>query len=332
MLVLIALIACHAGGIPRQKQASKLATPSTFTGDLPCADCEGIRYHLDLWSDHTFHLQREWLGREQVQFDIGKWGLDSERKVLMLETAGKTVAQFEAKHPKSLRLLDTNGHAIQSNLNYTLSSQGRLEPVDVTLPLRGELSLDEASLRFTECLTGRAYFVGDEGESAAMRQAVIAADSDSVYVTIEGTLHLTNVIVRRFINSWPMESCTRSFADASLTNTRWRMDRLDRETIHPAEGQREPYLLLRNDDKGATYEASVGCNQMAGSYAVSGESLSFSPGPTTLMACAAPLDALEKRLQDAMARTRRFRVLGNTLELMDETDGTLALFEALYLK
>jgi copper homeostasis protein (lipoprotein) len=329
----VVAIACHGGSlIPRQKLESKLALPSTFAGQLPCADCEGIRYHLDLWSNHAFHLQREWLGPGLVRYDIGRWSLDSDRKVLMLETGGEMLLQFEASHPKALRLLDTNGHHITSTLNYTLASKGRLDPMDVTLPLRGELAVDGAKLRFVECLTGRAFVVGEEGEATAARQALIAAESDSVYVTIEGTLHSTTVVVRRFINAWPGESCERSLSDAPLVNTRWRLDRLDRESIRPVPGQRDPYLRLRDGDQGATYEASAGCNQMGGSYARSSESLSFTAGPTTLMACEAPIDALEKQLTDVLSRTRRFHIIGNTLELTDESGTSLALFEALYLK
>jgi len=329
---MLVVTACGGTHMSKQKEASKLGTPSTFTGDLPCADCQGIRYHLDLWPDHVFHLQREWMGYELIKHDIGRWELDAGRKVLMLESGGEMLMQFEAAHPRHLRLLDTKGHRIQSELNYTLASNGRLEPVDITLPLRGELVVDASALRFRECLTGRSFFVDDNGEAAAARQALIAANSDSVYVTIEGTLHSTNVVVRRFINAWPMESCERSLSNASLTNTRWRLDRIARETLRLEGGQREPYLMLRDGDKGATYEASAGCNQMAGSYALSAESLSFAAGPMTLMACAAPIDALEKRYIDSLSRARRFRVLGNTLEIMDETGTSLALFEALYLK
>lgn len=329
---MLVLIACGGTHVSKQKEASTLATPSTFTGDLPCADCQGIRYHLDLWADHVFHLQREWVGYEMVKHDIGRWELDTGRKVLMLESGGEMLMQFEASHPRTLRLLDTKGHHIQSELNYTLTSDGGLEPVDITLPLRGELVADASALRFRECLTGRTFFVDDEGEAAAARQALIATHSDSVYVTIEGTLHSTSVAVRRFINAWPMESCERSLSDASLTSTRWRLDRMGRESLRLAEGQRQPYLTLRDGDQGAKYEASAGCNQLAGSYALSGESLTFAAGPMTLMACAAPIDALEKRYIDVLSHARRFRVLGNTLELMDETGTSLALFEALYLK
>jgi len=33
------------------------AIPATFTGVLPCADCEAIDYHLDLFADRSFYLR-----------------------------------------------------------------------------------------------------------------------------------------------------------------------------------------------------------------------------------------------------------------------------------
>ncbi len=39
--------------------AHGLRPPATFRGDLPCADCVGVRHHLNLWPDQIFHLRRE---------------------------------------------------------------------------------------------------------------------------------------------------------------------------------------------------------------------------------------------------------------------------------
>ena len=43
------------------------ALPATFVGELPCADCPGIRHQLDLWPDGAFFLRRTYLGREPGQ-------------------------------------------------------------------------------------------------------------------------------------------------------------------------------------------------------------------------------------------------------------------------
>ena len=45
--------------------------PASFSGDLPCADCPGIRYQLDLFSDHVFFLRMIYLGKDESFDDIG---------------------------------------------------------------------------------------------------------------------------------------------------------------------------------------------------------------------------------------------------------------------
>src|ERR1700752_4041 len=91
-LILMALIVGLTSGCagqrtpatPADAQPPDLRLPATFRGDLPCADCQGIRYHLDLWPDHVFHLRREWLGRKLTQDELGRWRFDPARRVLSL--------------------------------------------------------------------------------------------------------------------------------------------------------------------------------------------------------------------------------------------------------
>jgi hypothetical protein len=49
------------------------------------------------------------------------------------------------------------------------------------------------------------------------------------------------------------------------------------------------------------------------------------------MACPPPLDTLETRLGEVLARTRRWQIKGQTLEFMDQAGTPIALFEAVYL-
>src|SRR5262245_27146713 len=42
----------------KSAQASPLGTlPASFIGELPCADCPGIRYHVNLFPDRVFFLR-----------------------------------------------------------------------------------------------------------------------------------------------------------------------------------------------------------------------------------------------------------------------------------
>jgi heat shock protein HslJ len=63
---------------------------------------------------------------------------------------------------------------------------------------------------------------------------------------------------------------------------------------------------------------------------IEGRSIRLSPGPTTLMACPPPLDALERALGDTLGKVRAWRIQGNTLELADGAGASLALLEAVY--
>jgi heat shock protein HslJ len=138
-----------------------------------------------------------------------------------------------------------------------------------------------------------------------------------------------SLVVRRFINAWPGVACARARADASLTNTYWRLVRLDGEPVHAVEGRREPHLLLKKDEPRAA-RATVGCNQLTGGYTVAGETLTFTDPASTRMACPPPLDALERSLGEMLVKTRSWRIKGPTLELSDESGATLALLEAVF--
>jgi copper homeostasis protein (lipoprotein) len=54
--------------------------PAGFTGVLPCADCPGVRYQLDLYPDQAFVLRTTYLEREpdNVFDDIGGFLLDPD--------------------------------------------------------------------------------------------------------------------------------------------------------------------------------------------------------------------------------------------------------------
>ena len=86
-----------AGGAARRRPAigaHGLRLPATFVGDLPCPNCEALRYRLNLWPDQVFHMRRTWVGRDARRDAIGRWSVDPDRHVLMLRGAGEEL-QFQ---------------------------------------------------------------------------------------------------------------------------------------------------------------------------------------------------------------------------------------------
>lgn len=324
--------------------AHGLRLPATFRGDLPCADCQAIRHHLDLWPDQVFHLRREWLGKNLVRDEVGRWRVDPLRQALILQGGGERRLQFEVKAVDRLRQLDTTDTPGEPPRPYDLVSDGALSPTELSLPLGGEMMYMADAARFTECLTGRSYPVAQEGDFVRMQRAYledVKQPGARLYVTFEGMITdrprmegsgvERSAVVTRFTGAWPEQRCERARADASLANTYWRIDSIEGHPVSPTNGRREPHLLLRQADQRRTYAATIGCNQLVGGYTLAGESIVFTQAYATLLACPPPLDALERRLSAALARTRRWLVKGNTLEFMDETGSLLARFEAVYL-
>ena len=331
-------------GVASSLPAQSPETPATFQGDVPCADCAGVRYHLDLWPDQVFHLRREWAGKDLRRDEIGRWRVDAARRVLLLEGGGEMPLQFESVEPRVLRVLDVAGKPIASTTPVELRSAGRIEPVAVTLFMGGEVTLEGDTPLFTECLTGRTYAIASGVGAERLRQEYRLHRpglKGALYVSLEGTLQpaiatlpdgttRALAVVERFVGAWPNQACERSRADASLANTYWRLVQLQGESVAVHEGRREPHVLLRQADGVATFSATVGCNSLSGRWQYGDGTIAFGQAVNSRMACPPPLDTLERRLQELLAAAVRWQRTGNTLQLQDRQGATLALLEAVY--
>jgi copper homeostasis protein (lipoprotein) len=196
--------------------------------------------------------------------------------------------------------------------------------------------------RFTECLSGRDYPLVHDGDYEALEHAYLAAGAEPggpIMASFDGGIvqepnasgdgSVPMVLVERFVGVWPGETCERTTDAASLTNTYWKILRLGETDVAAGEGRHEPNLILR---QGASrFTATVGCNQLTGSFKLQDDRLSFGPAAATMMACQEPLDKWERQLGAVLAATTGWRIDGQTLELLDPSGVPLALFQAVYL-
>jgi len=323
--------------------ALPLALPASFEGTLPCADCAGIRYHLDLWPDGVFHLRREWLGTDGVAVDLGRWQETPGRSAIALYGGTEETLGFAVVDADTLRLLDRQGQPIESSLPYTLQSLGTLQPLVLSRPLHGMFTYMADAPRFQECLTGRSYPVAMAGGYLSLERAYVDADKPAAgapimaYVdgeigpapAMEGDALVPTLSVERFVGLFPQQSCDRARSTATLSNTYWRFVSLAEQPVAVETGQREPHLLLRSGRP--EFAATVGCNRVGGSYRADREGLWLQPGAMTRMACPPPLDTLEDRLIAALDAVRSWRLHAQVLELFDADGGRVALLEAVYL-
>jgi copper homeostasis protein (lipoprotein) len=312
--------------------------PASFDGVLPCADCEGIRHQLDLFSDGSFFYRLTFLGRDAAFDDIGTFSVDDESGTLTLQGGREAPVAFRIAGVSTLRKLDLEGHEIESTLNHDLKRMDGFHPIEPRLMMRGMYSSMADAAAFEECLTGRRFPVATEADNAALEAAYREAPHDPgvpMLVSLEGRIAarpamegdatVLSVVPERFIGTWPGEACAARPVASEVENTYWKLTRLGDEAVVIGGGRREPFLVLSSIDR--RLAAFNGCNRVTGSYRVTGQSIWFGQLASTMMACVDGME-YEKPFAEALERARTWRITGERLELRDRDGALLARFEA----
>ena len=195
--------------------------PATFRGLVPCADCPGIDYQLNLFDDGVFYLGMTYRERGDAAFyDIGSWSIDPSGESLALSGGAETPTICRIVGANTLRLLDRNGEEIPSSLNYDLRRAGEFVAIEPRLDMRGMYFYFADAGLFTECLTGRKMPVAPEGDNAALERAYLKTRRESgeeLLASFEGRIEmrppmegddlLPTVVVEKFHSILPGETC-----------------------------------------------------------------------------------------------------------------------------
>lgn len=330
--------------MPQRLGAHGLALPATFTGVLPCADCPGIRHHLDLWPDEGgFALRREWLDRDARDDRLGRWYVDPARGALVLYGDLDPPIEWQILAGNRLRLLDLEGNPIESDLPYELLGEP-LAPTDIAAPMTGLFTYFADATLLTECLTGQRFPVMMEEDYPALERAYLEArpaPAAPLLARIDGRIAKReamegpprrSVTVERFHHVTPHGACAEDRAPADAVGTYWRILALGDGPLPEMPDFREPHLLLRDAEDGPRFSGTVGCNMMLGGYELSGDRLAFGAVASTMMACPPPLDELERSFAAALEAIASFESDGRTLRLRDADGRVHAELEAAYTR
>lgn len=99
-----------------------------YIGVIPCADCQGIYYHVRISEDGNYHLKRSYLGKShKILVDQGKFSWTENGNAIQLEEG-----QVFRVHENALMYADEDGKRIEGDL----ANHYRLPKVDVG-PLSG---------------------------------------------------------------------------------------------------------------------------------------------------------------------------------------------------
>ena len=339
--IVLKRVAGAAGRALGGKPGDLLATlPATFTGVLPCADCEGIDHHLDLLPDGSYALRTRYLGKpDGAVFDeIGSWAPASDGITVAFKGGREAPVFFSIEDRDTLRRLDLMGRRIESRLDYDLKRAATFSPIEPSLAMQGMFTYMADAAMFAECTTGRKLPVAMEGAYIELERAYLAARGEpaqpamalvegriAMRPPMEGPGPVATLVVDRFLRLAPGEQCAPRFRTARLEDTYWRLVALGESAVFTGEGRPGPHLVLQAADK--RLAGSDGCNRLMAGYTLDSDRIQFTQAASTMMACAEGMETAE-RFAAAIAAASRWRVLGQQLELYDAGDVLLARFEA----
>jgi copper homeostasis protein (lipoprotein) len=311
--------------------------PATFAGLLPCADCAGIRYRIDLFGNGAYQRRMTYLrsGRDESFYQLGRWSLSSDRSTLTLVSGSERTLWRIVDHG-TLRKLDMAGRPIDSRLPYDLTRGQLTNPIELRGTLSGMFRYMADAARFRECRSGIEWPVATSDDYRALEHAYTGARTApgaELLVSVEGRIEQRpkteghgaqpTLVIERFLRVGPGTRCGDGGPDAALEDSRWRLVSLGGRAIQVPVNQREPWIVLESKTNHVT--GSGGCNRISGGYEAGRGALRFSRIASTMMAC--PSLELETQFLRALDATRSDRVSGRTLELLDAKGSVVAVLE-----
>ncbi len=295
------------------RDIADLPGAASWVGEIPCADCAGIRTTITLYPDGTFRSEGVYLGTggkgDTTFTDLGRWThTDSATRVVLRGSTG--LADFYAVEPGgALTKLDRQGQRIAGELNYSLTAVSR--PVDITHPARliAAFSYMADAATIVECGNGLQFPVDMSGEYINLERAYTALTDiqpgDAVVVRLKG--HLANrpamegdgtalsLVVDSMDRIDPLDGCAAQGTLDVLAANGWRLVSLDGP---------EGATVLPEDTKASLkwerYENRLsgngGCNGFSAPATFRGTTLTSGPAVSSKMACGdSALNAVEQR-------------------------------------
>ncbi len=214
---------------PDVRMLAGAVLPAIYRGDLPCADCAGIRYQLDVRADRVFFLRTTYLGKgsgEGETFDdIGTWTLTPDAQSVVLR-GGREPVMFSIENSETLRKLSSDGKQIDSSLNYELKRNASYRPLEPRGPMRGMYSYMADAAVFRECRTQIKMPVAPSPETAALEKAYLGVrkvPGEELLVSLDGQIAMQpaadgaaarpTLVVEHLTKVWSGASCATNVAE-----------------------------------------------------------------------------------------------------------------------
>ncbi len=191
---------------------------------------------------------------------------------------------------------------------------------------------------FKDCKNGTKYPVAFEADHISLERAYLQTNHSvgkPLKVNLIGEItkqdgmdnqkDIPTLIVKKFLNIIPKESCQNPHSVANLENTYWKVTVVGDKAVALSK-RREAHMIL----SGGIIKGNSGCNGLGGAYKLDDDKLSFSDKGfmSTMMFCEG---SIEVEFLKALKKMYRYEIKGEYLEVFDKDDARLIRFESVYL-
>ena len=343
------LVSARAGRRPSPRtgtEAPGIDLPASYEGELAAASGGSVLWHLDLLPKGRYQLRITYRDKPEPNRvdDIGRWRRERNTGRLLLRGGRETpVVLVPDDGGRTLRRVDTAGQPAAGSQGDRLERLAQPALVEPRLALTGMFVYLADAAVITLCADGGRLPVVMEADYKALEAAYLKERRQSgqaLLVSLEGLIASRpsmeagrpperSLVVERFINIWPRESCGNPLVDSPLRGTYWKLVRLSDMPVQVAEKQREPHLIFARDQPRVS--GSGGCNRVTGSFKLDGDKLQVGRMAGTMMACPAGMEQ-EQRFVQSLGKVERYRIGGSHLEMLDAAGAVIARFEAVALR
>lgn len=315
----------------------------TWVGTIPCADCPGIDYTLELNPDSTYRERLVYQGRSATPFvQSGNWGVGNGRVKLNKQGSGNNQFVIEGEN---LVMLDMEGNRIESTHAeaYRLSRKSAEEPEDnpklwrekyergIDFAATGNEPFWSLEIDLEKMIEFKAL---DEENGSVLTPVPVAEKPETgegvVYrvQTVSGNLEI-RLIKETCVNTMSgrefpytvtvlkddmeYKGCGMYLRDSRLSGN-WNLVELQGKAINPKEFDRNQPALIIDLAEGRV-SGSGGCNRLTGSLEPIGNRINFGPIAATRMACPS-MEVENQFLKVLNDGELRYRVSEERLELL----------------
>lgn len=315
-----------------------VALPATFTGQIPCEDCERVDIVLNLRPDNLYQLRKSYQsvqGPVKVDAQMGSYLFSAVDNLLILGKQKGLLKTYLVVNNQTLRFVEWQGTDNKSQIQYDLTRSSAVDPFTDVVKMRGMFSVRDGRTEFAECSSGARFDVEKDGDHETTMQNYLNTPHDQtepLLLSILGSVRkgadprgsLDHILIDQFRRFYPNRGCEGNMIKTSFTGTYWMLEELDGIQVGQYPSKDAPYLTFSPDK---TLQGYAGCNRISGTYLVKGDVFLFNRAAMTRVACSDGLE-VEDRLLKILDESETYRVEGEMLQLLDQNDQIRARFTA----